>query len=153
MPSFEDSMNTLLVDIYKDVDLLEEQMLTASRLNLSISEIHMLEAVEHAAADGAATISDLSEYLDISLPSVTLAVNKLAAKGYVMRQKDNADGRVVTVVLTQMGRKAERAHRYFHRTMVREIAAEMSDGEKEALISGIRKLDGFLKRNIQKYTR
>ena len=153
MPSFEDSMNTLLVDIYKDVDLLEEQMLTASRLNLSISEIHMLEAVEHAAADGAATISDLSEYLDISLPSVTLAVNKLAAKGYVLRQKGNADGRVVTVVLTQMGRKAERAHRYFHRTMVREIAAEMSDGEKEALISGIRKLDGFLKRNIQKYTR
>ena len=123
-------------------------MLTASRLNLSISEIHMLEAVEHASSDGAATISDLADYLDISMPSVTLAVNKLAAKGYVLRQKGKTDGRVVTVVLTQVGRKAERAHRYFHRTMVREIAAEMSEGEKEALISGVRKLDGFLKRNI-----
>lgn len=151
MASFEESLNTLLVGIYKDLDLLEEQMLNASRLNLSISEVHMLEAVHFAGGDDVATISDLSEYLAISLPSVTLTVNKLAAKNYVEKQKNRNDGRVVEVRLTPLGRKAERAHRYFHRSMVRNLAAGMADDEKDALMRGITKVDDFLKKNIQKY--
>lgn len=151
MPAFEDSLNTLLLDIYRDLDMLEEKMLNASKMNLSISEIHMLEAVENAGADSVATISDLSEYLAISLPSVTLSINKLVTKGYVTRQKSTVDGRVVLVALTAKGRKAERAHRYFHRSMVREITAELNDAEKASLMQGVAKLDGFLKKNIKKY--
>ena len=151
MSVFEESLNTLMVDIYRDLDLLEEQMLDASKLNLSISEVHMLEAVQNAGADGLATISELSDYLSISLPSVTLCVNKLAGKGCVEKRKNRSDGRVVEVELTKQGRKAERAHRYFHRSMVREIAAEMNETERAALMQGITKLDGFLKRNIEKY--
>lgn len=153
MAAFEDSMNTLLNGIYKDLDVLEGKMLNASNMNLGISEIHMLEAVQNAGCEGAATISELSDYLDISLPSVTLCINKLAAKDYVLRQKSPSDGRVVQVVLTAKGRRAERAHRYFHRSMVREITAEMPEDEKAALMRGVTKLDLFLKRNIEKYNK
>lgn len=154
MSSFEQSINILLVKIYRDLDSLEEQMLSASSLNLSISEIHMLDAVQHAGPEeGAATISELSEFLSISLPSVTMAVNKLEAREFVERRRNQQDGRVVRVHLTQKGRKAERAHRYFHRTMVREIAAELTSAEKQSLIKGVTKLDLFLQNNIQKYKR
>lgn len=151
MGSFEDSLSSLLENLYRELNELEEKMLTASKLNLSISEIHMLEAVQNAGGGEGATISELSEYLAISLPSVTLSVNKLVKKAYVTRQRCREDGRVVRVALTKTGRKAERAHRYFHRSMVREIASGMNENEKLALVHGIEKLDGFLKKNIEKY--
>ncbi len=152
MPSFEDSLNTLMVNLYRDFELLEERMLHASRVNLSISEIHMLEAVRCAGGEAGASISELSEHLSISMPSVTLSVNKLARKGHVSKHKDPADGRAVKVTLTREGRKAERAHQYFHRNMVREVAATMNEDEKRVLMRGVGKLDEFLKRNIAKYT-
>lgn len=138
-----------LVDIYRDLEQLETQMLDGTNLNLSISEIHMLEAVQRVSEGGGVTISKLSEHLGISLPSVTLSINKLEKKGYVTKQKHEKDGRVVLVEFTKQGRKAERAHRYFHRSMVREVTELMTDDEKDALMHGIAKLDTFLKSKIQ----
>lgn len=152
MDSFERNLNNLLVKVYRSLEKLEEGMLKASKnLNLSISEIHMLEAVQVAAGENGASISDISEQLDISLPSVTLAVNKLVKKGYVTKNKCTGDGRVVRVTLTREGRRAERAHAYFHRQMVRAVSAEMTENERETLLKGVAKLDDFLDRNIQKY--
>ena len=153
MTAFENALNTLLVGVYRDLEVLEEKMVHASRLNLSISEIHMLEAVQCSSTDKAATISDLSEYLGISLPSATLSIKKLAAKGFVTRQKCPHDGRVVEVSLTASGKRAERVHQYFHHNMVRSISREMTEHEKDVLLDSIVKLDQFLKRNIQKYTK
>ncbi len=152
MLPIEDSLNALLVDIYRDFELLEERMLHASRVNLSISEIHMLEAVRQAGGGEGATISALSEMLSIRLPSVTLSVNKLERKGFVTKHKDPADGRVVKVMLSREGGKAERAHRYFHRKMVREIVEMMDEEEKRTLMRSIGKLDAFLKKNIAVYS-
>ena len=151
MPDFERSMNTLVSKVYRDVEMLENQMLSASSLNLRIGEIHMLEALQQDGRDGMATIGELSEIFSISPPSVTTTVNKLEAKGFVKRCRCDSDGRVVEVHLTQKGSKAERAHRYFHRTMVRKIAAELSEAEKDALVKGVTKLDLFLQDSLKKY--
>ncbi|NLW78432.1 MAG: MarR family transcriptional regulator [Ruminococcaceae bacterium] len=152
MDAFEKNLNTLLVRVYDAMDKLEEAMLRASSsIPLSISEIHALEAVVEAGSGEVATISELSEYLDVRLPSVTNVVNKLERKGYVERMKCGNDGRVVRVSLTREGRRAERAHRYFHRTMVRSVTQELSEEEQQALLKGIGKLDAFLEKNIRKY--
>jgi Transcriptional regulators len=150
---FEDELNQLFNRIFRSIQDLEEAMLHASKnLNLSISEIHTLEAVDVAGRDSVgATISGISEYLDISLPSVTLAINKLEKKGYVTRQKCENDGRVVRVGLTRQGQRANRAHQYFHRNMVHAISAELEEEDKTALLKGVRKLDAFLDANIAKY--
>lgn len=152
MTRFEDELNQLFNKIFRSIQDLEEAMLHASKnLNLSISEIHTLEAVDMAGREAGATISGISEYLDISLPSVTLAINKLEKKGYVMRQKCENDGRVVRVSLTRQGQRANRAHQYFHRSMAHAISAELEDEDKTALLKGVRKLDAFLDANIAKY--
>lgn len=127
-------------------------MLRASHsLPLSISEIHLLDAIACAGNGNAPTISDISDFLDIRLPSATAGVNKLAAKGYVEKEKCGSDGRIVRVRLTRQGRRAESAHRYFHRNMVRTVTKELSEDEKGALLKGISKLDRFLDQNIKKY--
>ena len=47
--------------------------------------------------------------------------------------------------LTREGRRAETAHRYFHRQMARSVASIMDEGERAALIKGLSKLDSFLR--------
>lgn len=159
MDSFENMLNYLLNRVYHSMDKLEELMLKASdTLPLTISEIHTLEAVANAgkSVDGtdrrAATISEISSYLDVRLPTATSAVNKLVSKGFVEKVKCQDDGRVVRVSLTRSGLSAERAHQYFHRNMVRAVSADLTDEEKAALIKGVTKLDAFLDNNIEKYT-
>lgn len=152
MTPFENQLNDLLVKLYSSIEMLEAYMVQAGKNpNLTISEIHLLEAVAKTGKDEIASISKISEFLNISMPSVTTAVNKLAGKGYVEKHKSIQDGRVVLVKLTREGRRAERAHQYFHRSMVHTITKELTEEDKAALVKGVAKLDEFLDRNINKY--
>ena len=72
MTPFENNLNQLLVKVYRSIEQLEEEMLLNTHgMDLSISEMHMLEAVAEAGREGTVTISKIAEYLAISLPSVT----------------------------------------------------------------------------------
>ncbi len=143
MDRFEEHLNELLVSLYRSVEKMEESMLkSAKSLDLSISEIHLLEAVGKCSPQGCG-ISDLSQALEISLPSVTIAVNKLVTKGYLRKDKSPSDGRSVCISLTERGAKVDKIHQYFHKKMVSSIAKDLSEEEKQALTSGMEKLSEF----------
>jgi len=144
LDAFELELNELLVDTYRSVLKVEEDTLKSTKMDLSISELHLLEAVGKDGECGR-TISELAQELDITLPSVTVAINKLLKKGYVKKQKSGEDARMVYVVLTRQGKKVDRAHRYFHRQMVRQVSSELTKQEKLTLAKGISKLDTFFK--------
>ena len=128
---------------------MEENILKRSdQTDLSISEIHMLEAVGKG-KDRRRTISELAEVLNITLPSVTVAINKLMKKGYVEKVRGEEDGRIVYVSLTRQGRRIDSAHRYFHESMVRSIIRDMTESEMQALYKGVMKLDTFLKEQLK----
>lgn len=121
MKPFEEQLNEVIVDTYRSILRVEENILKRSdQTDLSISEIHMLEAVGKG-EDRRRTISELAEVLNITLPSVTVAINKLMKKGYVEKVRGEEDGRIVYVSLTRQGRRIDSAHRYFHESMVRSI--------------------------------
>lgn len=151
MTRFEKELNGLLVTIYRSMETLEEKMLRASRaVPLSFSEVHTLEAVAAGGTAGV-TVSAVSEYLDIRLPSATAAVNRLVKKGFLAKQRENTDGRVVQVRLTRAGRRAESAHRFFHRNMVRAAIQDLTEEERAAMLKGVSKLNTWLEVNIAAY--
>lgn len=150
MDRFSKELNQLLVETYRNITKIEEQAIRQTEsTNLSISELHLIEAVGKNKEVGR-TVSDIAADLYITLPSVTVAINKLVKKNYVEKIKAEHDGRVVYVKLTKLGKKVDAGHRYFHENMVRNVSAEMGENEKEALISGISKLNNFLGRKIMK---
>ena len=103
MKPFEEQLNEVIVDTYRSILRVEENILKRSdQTDLSISEIHMLEAVGKG-KDRRRTISELAEVLNITLPSVTVAINKLMKKGYVEKVRGEEDGRIVYVSLTRQG--------------------------------------------------
>lgn len=143
MKPFEEQLNEVIVDTYRSILRVEENILKRSdQTDLSISEIHMLEAVGKG-KDRRRTISELAEVLNITLPSVTVAINKLMKKGYVEKVRGEEDGRIVYVSLTRQGRRIDSAHRYFHESMVRSIIRDMTESEMQALYKGVMKLDTF----------
>ena len=149
MKPFEEQLNEVIVDTYRSILRVEENILKRSdQTDLSISEIHMLEAVGKG-RDRRRTISELAEVLNITLPSVTVAINKLMKKGYVEKVRGEEDGRIVYVSLTRQGRRIDSAHRYFHESMVRSIIRDMTESEMQALYKGVMKLDTFLKEQLK----
>lgn len=149
MKPFEEQLNEVIVDTYRSILRVEENILKRSdQTDLSISEIHMLEAVGKG-KDRRRTISELAEVLNITLPSVTVAINKLMKKGYVEKVRGEEDGRIVYVSLTHQGRRIDSAHRYFHESMVRSIIRDMTESEMQALYKGVMKLDTFLKEQLK----
>ncbi len=87
MNTLDENLNGLLVDTFRSILKVEEKSIKAMGVNdLSINELHMLEAVGKQGPDGA-TVSAIAQELDITLPSTTVAVNKLEKKGYVKKSR------------------------------------------------------------------
>ncbi|MEI7883757.1 MAG: MarR family transcriptional regulator [Clostridia bacterium] len=149
MEAFSRQLNDILVDTFRVILKVEEEAIKQAEHDLSISEVHLLESVGKG-ENTDRTISDIAENLGITLPSVTIAINKLVKKGYVEKLKSTVDGRMVFVVLTEQGKKMEAAHRFFHERMVRNLSGDLNDEERESLYYGMVKLNAFFKRKLLK---
>ncbi len=135
-------LNELLVDAYRSITKIEEQMLKRmTETNLSISELHLIEAIGEA--KDSCSVSCVARKLGITLPSATVAINKLAKKGYAKKTRCREDGRVVRVELTETGNRINLAHHRFHEQMVRKMLNGFSDEERYVLLDGIRKLRDY----------
>lgn len=148
LKDFSEKLNYLLVDTYGVLQEVEEWKVKKNgHLNLSISELHLMEIVGEY-EDGA-TISDIAKDLSFTLPTITVAINKLEKKGYVTKTKSKEDKRMVYVSLTKMGKKIDNVHRYIHLKMAREIEKELEEDEKESLLRGLRKVNDFFRKSLQ----
>lgn len=146
MGTFAADLNELLVEIYRNIEILEESELKKSRLNLSISEIHLIELI--AKAGGGMTVSEIAERLKVTRPSVTVAVNKLVQKGYCEKRRCEDDGRAVAVALTKAGRKVEAFHARCHRSMIREISDDLTENEKAELLRTMSRINTYFRTKI-----
>lgn len=144
---FREKLNTMLIEVYHNIMGMEEAALKSSgRLNLSISEMHLIECVGKVTAG--LTISEIAEAMSIKSPSVTVAVKKLEKKGYLEKRTGKKDGRVVQVYLTRDGQQIYEYHRFYHRMMAKEISVGLTGEEKEVLIKTLDKLNQFFKKSI-----
>ena len=150
MDTFESRLNELLIGTFRDITKVEELILQKSDPGLSIAEVHLIEAVRNG-RDSMRTVSELASDLRITVPSVTVAVNKLVQKGYVLKEQNHEDRRSVWVALTRDGETIYRLNRYVHYKLVRQAASELSADDKEALIVGIQNIDDFFKKKMTKY--
>lgn len=152
MDPFSAQLNDMLVNTYRSVQAIEEAMLMSfSGDNLSISEMHTIEAIGAAGPDGR-TITDIAQALDISPPSVTMMVKRLEKKGFVVKARCVKDGRRIYVRLTELGRRADISHRYFHRQMVRSVGRSIPEEEKAALLNGLKALNTFFQKRALELT-
>lgn len=145
MDEFSAELNTILVDTFRTIMKIEEETVKKMKnSNLTISEVHVIESVGKGAVPK--TVSEIAQDLDISLPSVTNAINKLERKGYVEKNRSSNDGRHVFLKLTRTGETIHQVHRYFHEQMVRKVSKGFNSEEKTLLLRAMRNLNAFFRK-------
>lgn len=144
-------LSRALTESYELIEKYEEGMIKKSHsLNISVSEIHLLQAIASENNTDGKSISQIAEALDITLASVTVAVNKLVEKGYVEKVKNPNDGRSVYVTLTKRGSKVNNIHTHFHMKMAKNVLEKLSTEEQLAIIKGMTTLNSLFKSEISK---
>lgn len=137
------TINNLLVEIYDDISKIENYTLRQGEFkDLSITEIHTIEAI---GMYGSKIMSEIAEKLQITMGTLTTAIDKLIKKGYVERKRSETDRRIVNVSLTKRGKLAYRIHEKFHFDMIKSMVDDYSEEEEVILITALKKLSEHLK--------
>jgi len=145
MDDFENSLNDVLVETFNSILKFEESSLKKIvSVPVTITEAHMIEVIG-IQENKEATVSEIASMMNISMPTVTVAVKKLQTKGFITKTPCAKDGRRAIISLTDMGKKVDKAHGLFHKRMIRNISNQFQETEKEVLYRAITKLSEFFR--------
>ena len=133
------SINNLMVHLFNDILKLEENaVITEEFKDLTNNDMHIIEAV--GLGEGS-NMSMIARKLGITVGSLTTSMNSLVNKKYVVRERSEADRRIVYIRLNPKGEKAYRHHEEFHKKMVESVVEKLSEEEVKALSKA---LDGLV---------
>lgn len=133
-------LNDLLVDFFHNILEIEERSLRDSGSDLTITEIHTIDAVGDSEPK---TMTEISRSLKVTMGTLTTGVDKLIKKGYLIRKRTEEDKRIVLVELTEKGIKAKKLHDAFHQEMIDSVISHLDPTEEELLVQSLQKLMYF----------
>ncbi|MBO4408357.1 MAG: MarR family transcriptional regulator [Clostridiales bacterium] len=149
MISEEDIMAEYLVRIFENVLLTEEKSLSQGYFSdLSIAEMHTLTAIGPYEAK---TMSNTAAELGITTGTLTVSIDRLVKKGYVIRKRDEKDKRVVRISLTRNGKLACRMHSKFHRVLAKRILDPYEADDRSKLIKLVEEIDTYIATQLRRY--
>ena len=135
------TINNILVNLINEFWELEEKaIITEEFKDLTNNDMHVIEAI--GLGDGN-NMSSIAKKLNITVGSLTTAMNSLVNKKYVERRRSEEDRRVVFVKLTDRGVKAYRHHEDYHRQMTRAILDKLDEAEIPVLVKTLDALSEF----------
>lgn len=141
MANNHDSLNELLVTLFNSIMTTEAKaVITEEYKDISHNDMHIIEAI---GIHEPRKMSDIAKRLGVTVGTLTTNMNSLEKKNYVVRERSDADKRVVFVTLTQRGRKAFFQHRDFHKKMIKSVVMEFTPEEQVVLMRCLTKLNDF----------
>lgn len=145
MESTINTLNRLISGVFNNVTRSE---LTAIRSmgfeDVSVNEAHTVEAIGLYMPK---TMTAVAERLDITMGTLTVAINHLVKKGYVNKVRNEIDKRVFMLSLTEKGKALFRAHQRFHFELVKSLIVDLSDYEADMFVEALSSLSQFLRKN------
>jgi DNA-binding MarR family transcriptional regulator len=135
-----ESLTDLFVNTFRSVIKAEQRWIKAYMPeDLSLSEINVI----HKIGKKEITMTELAHLLDITLSSLTTAIDKLVKKGYADRTRSDTDRRIVLVYLTEKGRKVSHIHDSFRKAMIEEIVKYLPEAEVKTFAGIVDRLRDF----------
>ena len=135
------TINNVLVNLINEIWELEEKaIITEEFKDLTNNDMHVIEAV--GTGDGK-NMSSIARKLNITVGSLTTAMNSLVNKKYVERRSSEEDRRVVFVKLTSKGIRAFRHHEDYHRQMTQAVVDKLDETEMPVLLKTLDALSEF----------
>ena len=106
--------------------------------DLSLRQIYYLETIDHMHNP---TPTELAQAVQVSKPTVSNAIDKLAGAGYVRKARSDADRRSYHLHLSQLGEALITAHAGVHRTLAQTVLQGLSAQDAARLAALLAKTD------------
>ena len=127
-----ESLNSILVTLFNDIMNIEEKALITDEFkDISVTDMHIIEAI------------GIGEPRTMS--TLTVGINGLVKKGYVIRTRGDKDRRIVYASLTDKGLAAYNHHKKFHEDMINYITEDLSEDEAVSLTKTFTRLEEYFK--------
>ena len=137
-------LNEVLVRLFRDImDIEEKAIITPEFKDITNNDMHVIEAIGVGEPKNMSTIAKL---LSVTVGTLTIAMNSLVKKGYVIRERGKEDRRVVYISLSEKGLRAYRHHEEFHRQMIEAVLENLTEDETESLVKALAKLERWFRR-------
>ena len=104
---------------------------------LSVPHFRVLAFLNHNAG---ASLSEVAEYIGLTLPSMSTLINGLVARALVTRQTTRTDRRRITLALTTRGAGVLEAARQDTQARLAEILAALSATERTSVVQAMQAL-------------
>ena len=138
------ALNDVLVNLFRDIMELEEQaIITQEYQDITNNDTHVIEAI---GVKEPKNMSTIAKQLSVTVGTLTIAMNSLVKKGYVIRERGKEDRRVVYISLSEKGLRAYRHHEEFHRQMIEAVLENLTEDETESLVKALAKLERWFRR-------
>ncbi len=138
------TLNKLISGAFNDISRSEQLAIKSSGFaDVSVNEAHTVDAIGVYVPK---TMSAVAEKLDITMGTLTVAINHLVKKGYVNKVRNELDRRVFMLSLTERGKALFKAHQKFHFELVKSLIVNLSDYEADMFIDALSCLNQFLKK-------
>ena len=90
-------------------------------------------------------MSMIAKELTVTIGTLTISINSLVRKGYVIKERSEKDKRVVLVRLSERGKNAFLKYEEFHDEMVRSMLENLDDIESDTLMSALQKINSWIR--------
>ena len=137
-----DQLNEVLVRVFNHALKIEENSLIREEFKeISMNDMHIIDAI----GDGnPKNMSSIAKIVGVTVGTLTIAMNNLVKKGYVIRTRSEADRRVVLISLAEKGKKAFKRHQEFHLEMIKAMRDGLSDEQCLVLMQAMKNLKDYL---------
>ena len=142
MNELEELLEQMLCKTYTRIIYGEEKILKDMIGDkLSLKEFHTLDVIFSTSTNNSNTASNIARILGITLSTLTINADRLIAKGYVAKVKQDNDRRVSYLSLTNAGNQLRLKHENLHAKAVKNAIKNLNTTEKVALVNAISKLE------------
>lgn len=138
------TLNRLISGAFNDMSRSEQTAIRSEGFDdVSVNEAHTVDAIGVYLPK---TMSAVAEKLDITMGTLTVAINHLVKKGYVSKVRSELDRRVFMLSLTEKGKELYKTHQRFHFDLVKSLVVDLSGYEADMFIEALSSLNQFLKK-------
>lgn len=138
-----DIVNDILVNLFAEIlDLEAEAILKGEFKNISVNDMHIINAIEPGEGKNMSAIAKLR---GVTIGSLSTSMNSLVKKGFVIRERSEEDRRVVIIKLTEKGERAYAAHKHFHDKMTEAALASLKEEEVPKVMKVLKGLAVFFR--------
>lgn len=109
---------------------------------------HQASVLDHLDQIDPTTVNELARHMGVTAATMSIALDRLERKGYIVRLRDSADRRRVHVRLTSAGVRIRDATSVLDPSRVEALLARMSHADRDVAVRGLALLAGAAQRQL-----